>query len=158
MAREIPDRSGALQFPLDVVEDRLDAPADVVAYLADGLAVPSVGVVQCPVPDLDVGVQRERRTAHRDDEVTRFQFGVRDRSWDPFGEVDVQFAHDVDHLRVHAVGRVGAAGDDIDAVSEPSLGPLAFGEGRRHLGAAGVLHTDEGDAERGCHSGSSPTA
>jgi len=71
---------------VDFVEQRCDSLFDIIPDRADPIEISASRIRQRPVTSVDVlGIEFERRTTHRDDDITRFEFVGRDlpRALDP---------------------------------------------------------------------------
>ena len=98
--------------------------------------------------NVDVGVEFQRRTTHRGDDVAVVEFVVGYLPRDASRQVDIQFTHHVDDFRVDLVGRHRPAGENLDTGFEASASPFSLRERGRHLTSAGVLHAHESEPYR----------
>ncbi|CDZ91523.1 hypothetical protein RHRU231_840052 [Rhodococcus ruber] len=123
----------------EVGEQSADPGVDVVTDGADDLEGLPVRVGDGPVEVALAGVDRAGvAAAHGDDHVRGGDDVVGERFGELGAEIEAELGHGLDHHRVDRRDRRGARGADVDAATG-----VVIQQGGGHLGAAGVVHTDE---------------
>src|ERR1019366_685594 len=125
----------------DLAEQGRDAGLDVVADRPDHLDGLAGGVGDFPVFVPFAGEDRTGVTAaHRDDHIGGADDVVGQGFGEGFGELDPPFGQRLDGQGADLLVGLRAGGTDVDL-----LGGQVLGQGCGHLGAAGVVDTDEQD-------------
>src|SRR5437764_14901945 len=96
---------------VELVEELVDASVDLVASRADFIDWSACGVWEVPVDVAlfeDVGALVA--AAHRHDDVGLLGELAGEQLGPAVGEIDVELAHQLDHLRVDSVSRGGSGG------------------------------------------------
>jgi hypothetical protein len=116
-------------------------PINLVSDLTDGIDRLAGWIGEVPI---NVALARDVGTfvaaSHRYHEVGPFGKLPPESGRGAVGEVDPDLIHNLDDLRMHAVGRSRARGQRVVPVACGS-----FKQGLAHLGAPGVLAADEQD-------------
>src|ERR671910_1085698 len=125
--------------PVELLHQPPHAAVDVVARGAHLLDGPALRVLELPVHvALPGDVRALVAAAHRHDHVGLLGQFARERARHAVAHVDVQLAHDLHHLRVHALAGPGASRQRRVAAAG-----RAPAERPAHLRAAGVVEADE---------------
>src|SRR4051812_30304131 len=107
---------------VELGDQPLDPPADLVADRPDRLDAEARGVVEDPVLVAPARVERALvAAAHRDDDVGRPDRGVAEQRGPLGGDVDPLLGHRLHGRGVELVGGLGARGEDLDPVAREVL-------------------------------------
>ena len=124
--------------------------SDVVASGANLVDGAALGVLEVPVEVALAGDEGALvAAAHGDDDVGLLSQLASQELWPAIGQVDVELAHDLDNLGMHAVAGRGTSRQRLVS----SVGG-ALEQGLAHLRAASVVEADE---QNGAHRGNRRT-
>src|SRR6266446_2854542 len=134
-------RSVAGLDPQQLVEKGCDAPADLVADLADLLDALARGIRKLPVQVSLAGIDRARvAAAHGDDDLRLAHELIGQRLGKLLAQVEADLAHRLDDRGIDLAGRLRTGGSHVNLALSS-----AVQQRRRHLRAAGVVHAHEQD-------------